>query len=277
MGSLAPSVFIDEREGHIAVRAYLDRSDSAERKYVSLASFAANDDTWAEFEDGWRSILQSGHIPTDYMHLKEAVHRQLGSPYSIRKGWKESDVWELIFRLVKFISGFDKNRLISHTCRVDMDAHKKLLQEGISVPSEIAICNTYVPRLNVHYFSKMVLEVHAGIENVELERGDLLHFIFDRNEPFYGPFKDEWNRELDMFERTGKFSPWALVDSVGEGSMKTTPGIQAADMLAWAMTREVGSLPDQSGTSLHYIIQQIAAGTSMEASESAMRKIWGKL
>jgi hypothetical protein len=44
----------------MSVTAYLDSSGKTNDPFVTLAAFAANDATWAEFKDGWQAILESG-------------------------------------------------------------------------------------------------------------------------------------------------------------------------------------------------------------------------
>lgn len=142
--------------------------------------------------------------------MVEAVHRKLGTTYSFLKGWDEAKAWALIIKLVQFSSSFDKRKLLSYSCVVDMDAWRKLKEEGLAVPSPIDICNTYCPRVIVWHYAQMVMEAMKGRDS-EIDRSSLLHFNFDRNEPFVGPFREEWNRELNQMEQNGgKFTcgPW---------------------------------------------------------------------
>ena len=76
-------------------------------------------------------------------------------------------------------------------------------------------------------------------------------------------------------ERTGKDSMWRLVDFVTEGSMQTTPGIQAADILAWGLNRENTAPEGHYGIGLADIVRKVTAGMSMHCDEAIMRKLYG--
>ena|ERR1035438_3388832 len=67
-------------------------------------------------------------------------------------------------------------------------------------------------------------------------------FFFDRGELFMKPFKKQWlaNRtplgeiSIDPSKRV-----WDLIENIEELDMHVTPPIQAADMVAWATTRDL--------------------------------------
>ena len=104
---------------------------------------------WAKFEAGWYEILRTAPSPIDYMHMKETMQGRRGGPFSDVKGWTQANAWELVFKLVKFMSEFDKTELLNFSCVVDMDDWRRLTTEGLSIPSEVGICNTYCCRVAV--------------------------------------------------------------------------------------------------------------------------------
>lgn len=273
MGLFAPYVLIDGRECFIAIRAYLDRSGLPASRFVSLAAFGAPDDVWAKFETGWYDILKSAPSRIDYMHMKEAMQRRHGTPFSQAKGWTQENAWTLVFRLVKFMSEFQRTELLNFSCVVDMEAWRKVTGEGVQLPSEIEICNTYCGKVAVAAAVNSLVMANEE-EVIDVRRKDLIHFIFDRSEPFFEKFKDEWNAGKNHAEKTGKFSPWQLVDSVTEGSMKTTPGIQAADILAWGLNRENTAPEGHYGTGLADILRKVTAGTYTYVDEDLLRKLF---
>jgi len=274
MGQCCPRVLINGRDFFIAIRAYIDRSGTSESGCVSLAAFGATDEVWGRFEKGWREILDTAPSRIEYMHMKEAMQRRRGGPFSHVKGWNQANAWTLVFKLVKFMAEFDKTELINFSCVVDMNAWRRLTAEGLSVPSEVDICNYYCIRPAVVATGQSVLMAKQS-DIVDVTYDDLIHFVFDRGEPFYEKFRAEWNAGMDEFERTGKYSMWRLVDSITEGNMKTTPGIQAADILAWSLNRENTAPEGHYGTGLADIMRRITAGTYMNADEAMMRWRWG--
>ncbi|MHB1021821.1 MAG: DUF3800 domain-containing protein [Acidobacteriaceae bacterium] len=272
MGKLSPRVLIGEQDVFMAIRTYIDRSGQAETRFVSLAAFGAPDDVWARFERGWADILTSAHSPITYMHMKEAMQRLPNTPFSHLKGWNQENAWTLVFKLAKFMSEFESTELINFSCVVNMDDWRKVHGEGVDIPSEIALCNAYVPRQAVATAAKSLLKANAGKHHIPLTPDDMIHIIFDRNEPFFAPFDAEWNAKKDEANRTGTFSPWLLVDSVGEGTMEMTPGIQAADILAWGLNRENTAPEGHYGTGLASILRNITAGTYIYVDEDVLRR-----
>ena len=81
------------------------------------------------------------------------------------------------------------------------------------------------------------------------------------------------NTKKDEANRAGIFSPWLLFDSVAEGTMTTTPGIQAADILAWGLNRENTAPEGHYGTGLANILRNITAGTYAYVDEKLIRKM----
>lgn len=63
-------------------------------------------------------------------------------------------------------------------------------------------------------------------------------YYFDQGEPFEPVFKAKWERETQRDKETGGYSIWSHIEEVGSRCMRKTPGLQVADMLAWASNRE---------------------------------------
>jgi Protein of unknown function (DUF3800) len=274
MGRLSPRVLISEKDVFIAIRAYIDRSGTASSGFVCLAAFGAPDDVWARFENGWAEILKSAPSLVTYMHMKEAMGRWPGTPFSYLKGWNQESAWTLVFKLAKFMSEFKNTELLNFSCVVNMSDWRKIHDdEGIDIPTEITFCNAYVPREAVKTAAISLLKANEGKQHIPLTPDDMIHVVFDRNEPFFEPFKDEWNAKKDEANRTGIASPWLLVDSVSEGTMETTPGIQAADILAWGLNRENTAPEGHYGTGLANILRNITAGTYAYVDEQMLRKM----
>jgi len=69
------------REGHIfvVVRSYFDGNKSEsdgrnrERRTLTLAGVVSDDDTWVEFERGWRELLESNLPKPEYVHMRELM------------------------------------------------------------------------------------------------------------------------------------------------------------------------------------------------------------
>jgi hypothetical protein len=267
-------LLIGGKDHFLAIRAYIDRSGQASSKFVSLAAFVATDDVWAKFESGWNRILKTASSSLTYMHMKEAMQRRAGTPFSRLKGWDQSSAWALVFELAKFMGSFLNTELLNFSCVVDMNDWRKVRAEGVNIPSEIALCNTYVPRCALTAAARSILNGNESTcGDIFLDSDELIYFIFDRNEPFFEPFRAEWKAEKDKAKASMVSSPWLLVGSVEERDMKATPGIQAADILAWALNRENTTPEGFYGTRLAEILRNITAGASMTIDENVLREI----
>jgi Protein of unknown function (DUF3800) len=253
----------------VAITAYLDSSGKHDDPFVTLAAFVADDGTWADFGAGWDEVLKSGFQEVSYIHMTEAVHRQPDTPFSYKLGWTRKHVWELVFKLAEYMNRFKGGFVTMHSCEVDMEAWRRLIKQGLPIPSEVDLCNRYVSEYIVGMFANKLLS-ESESETISLASDGLLSFIFDRNEPFIGPFSQKVNNEKDESERSRKASIWQLVDGITEDQMKSTPGLQAADILAWGVNRQNAAIEGKEGKHLAYILRQLVMCTWKEYDEAAM-------
>jgi hypothetical protein len=105
----------------------------------------------------------------------------------------------------------------------------------------------------------------------------MLNFVFDRNESFLDPFLEKVNNEKNKARDSGMHTIWQLVDTIVEGEMKTSPGLQAADILAWGLNRQNTASEGREGKYLAHILKQLVMCTWKEYDESTMRKEFARL
>lgn len=277
MGRFIPHVLISGKEIVVGVRAFLDRSGHRSQAYVTLAAFAGPDITWREFEDGWDKTLKLGFRPVPYFHLVEALGCRYKTPFSRALGWKREHAWELLGKLLVYISQFSGGRLTMHSCVIDMSAWNALAEAGRSLPSDVELCNRYVSEYIVGRFAQRVLQESNNQPVISLGAGELLNFVFDRNEEFYLPFRNFINDQKALAERSRKNSIWQFVDGVGEADMHRTPGIQAADILAWATNRENIAVEGEEGKHIAHILRQVVMSTRKEYDRITLEREFGAL
>ena len=254
----------------MAVKAYLDKSGQNSAPYVTLAAFVGSDWAWAEFESGWRDTLKTGFLPVPYMHMVEALGLRALTPFDRSLGWTRKHAWDLVGKLLVYMGQLERGRITMHSCVIDMNARRELTDSGCFIPSAIELCNRYVSGYIVALFAQKVLE-QAPAETVLIPTDDLLNFTFDRNEDFFEPFRKFVNEE----KRKGESTIWHLVDGVGEGEMKTTPGIQAADVLAWALNRENTVSEDEEGKHIAYLLHQVVMSTTKVYDRATLLREFG--
>lgn len=231
---------------------------------MTIAAFVGYDEIWQEFETGWAKILD-GHSPkAAYVHMKELVRLIKGFDWKL--GWTATKAFELVGKCLVYMSRVDKKRFRMFYCSIDLNAWSKLKMEGYPLPDPIEMCNEFCLKGILGWY----VEQHpSGVLNLP---EDSAHYFFDRDEVFEEPFRDQWNIGKSKFESVGEKSLWILIDEVSSADMKTVPGIQAADMLAWSVNREHTAAKELPGRYLEIMRKVIPAGAIVWDEKTMMRK-----
>jgi Protein of unknown function (DUF3800) len=230
LGKFVPTVHVRDGSLFIVLKSYFDKSGQEDSRWMTLGAVAAGDDVWSEIEHDWTGILMRHIPPATYMHLTEAVH--LRGEFARAKGWDDDKVFGLVTNCVDILSGALKTKYCHFSVTVDMQAYRKLLAEGYQMDSPAELCvDTCVMGIFDWYCHKY--------QGFDLEA----HYYFDIGEPFEPILKAKWERELEASERTETYSFWSHIKHIGPAQMRTTPGIQVADMLAWATNRDLLEFP----------------------------------
>ena len=259
----------------MGIRAFLDRSGQRQSDFATLAGFAGPISTWAEFDRGWKVVLTTGFRPVPYFHVVEALGLRPRSPFDRGLGWERRHIWDLLAKLIVYMGEYSKGRLTMHSCVIHMDAWRKLSASGVVIPSEVDLCNRYVSDGIVALFARKILEEHSDESEIQLHTEDLLSFEFDRNEPFLGPFRELINRRKEEAETVGVSTIWHLVDGINEGNMKCMPGLQAADIFAWAINRENTVAEGEDGKYIAHLLRQVVMSFTKEYDRSALLNEFG--
>jgi hypothetical protein len=263
IGRSCARINVGKDEILIALRAYLDSSGKLENEYLTLAAFAASEEMWGKFETDWQAILD-GHTPkAEYVHMREIAH-QVGG-FDRKFGWNDENAFGLANKCLVYMSNLDKKRFRMFYCAVDLKAWHKLKAETYPLPSPIELCNQFCPRgVMFWWFDKYP-------EMIDPNK-DSFKFFFDKGEYFKRPFEDEWIAETKIAEEQGKWSIWQRIEQVSEVEMKKVPGVQAADILAWAVNREQTTAAGKKGTMLRHIMMQVIPAYSVVWDETKFRK-----
>jgi hypothetical protein len=128
------------------------------------------------------------------------------------------------------MSRIDKKSIRVFYCAIDLRAWHKLRAETYPIPEPVDMCNRYCSeRIMAWYLQDGVID----------ENGNTFQYFFDKCEYFKKPFEDKWKAETSRSEKTGIWNPWNLVEQVAAVDMKKVPGVQAADIIAWGVNREI--------------------------------------
>ena len=217
----------DGSELLIAMKCYFDGSEGQDTKgdtWVTLAGLAALDRSWAGFESAWGRMLHKRYPIAPYIHMSQIVSGD--DPFERVNGWTKEKVLSLVSDAIDLIQSRDS--IHSFSCRVNLSARERIMNEGHSV---------YDPeRLCAEMCSAIVLDwsVKHKLESV--------YMFFDRGERFMKQFKDQWlsNRTpLRQVASDPSKRVWDIIANIIDADKEREPALQAADMIAWATTRDL--------------------------------------
>jgi hypothetical protein len=250
----------------IALESYFDGSKDGgnweDSRYVTLAAFAAEDGIWADFNEGWQAVLDADHQrpKAAYCHMRE-VKNPDSTEFNWRKGWNQHKAGLFCGELMMFMQKMDKKKFHMFAATVDMEAHRKLRAEGINLPNGADIAAEIVAFVvlgwYLHHFPGIISDAH---------------FFFDSEEPFEEIVKNRWNTERNNFlDPFAMREIWQLIKTVASKEMKKTPGLQAADLLAWSSNRNLTVDEGDFGKYYHYFLKEIIANHWTFIDEEKLR------
>ncbi|HZL26303.1 MAG TPA: DUF3800 domain-containing protein [Acidobacteriaceae bacterium] len=255
----------------MAIRAYLDGSGKPHEKRLTLAAFAAQDGIWAQMENDWRAVLNAHPLRPQYIHMKELC--PLKGEFSRDKGWTQEASFGLLNQMLMFLQVFDKQEFQMYYCTIDLEARRKLIVEGYTIPSAVDICNQYCSEVVLKAHMKMTLD-----RNPDAREAEEMVFVFDNGEDFFHPFCKKWEREVKRFRKDKGWNPWNIITDVHTTTrMKDLPGLQAVDVLAWCVNREHTVEEGTAGKMHAHILRQIVSQYYIVFDEDMLRQKYGRV
>jgi hypothetical protein len=247
----------------ISLRAYFDSSGQVKDRYMTLAAFVANEEMWKQFETDWNKIL-GDHCPkAPYVHMRELVHQRDGFDSSL--GWTNDSAFGLSNKCLVYMSHLDKKRFRMVYSAVDLEAWRKLRAETYQLPDPVDLC---VETCQLGIFG-WYMQTYPDILDLHADRIDV---FFDQGEPFKGAFEKRWREEKKESRRAGKsWDSWRMISRISTVDMRQVPGVQAADVLAWAVNRDAGK-SEGKGKYLRHIMHQVIPATFAVWDEAKLRK-----
>lgn len=247
----------------IGLRAYLDSSGKLENDYMTLAAVAAPDKTWENFDTEWDKILRNHTPPAAYIHMRELSYQTEG--FDRKLGWNDSNAFGLASQCVGFMSSQDKLRFRMFYCTIDLRAYRKLTAESYQLPRPVDICNDSCSTGILAWYMNLYPDL------IEPQK-DTLRYFFDVNEPFKSPFEKKWRKETTEARKRGGWSIYQRIDEVATVDMRTVPGIQAADIIAWAVNREHTTQPGAKAKFMAHILRHVVPSLHVSWDEKKMRE-----
>jgi len=232
LGKMSAVSLVPESAVFFVLKTYFDKSNDEQKPTMTLACVAGTDSMWKEIDGGWVEILGRHDPPAAYWHTFEAVHFQ--GIYAREKGWDETKVAGLMNTLFSYLQVVGtREKYAQFTCTLDMNAYRKLHDEGyqMEAPPEL-LANACLDRIIQWYLFEY--------KGIDLES----QLFFDTGEPFEPIIHAKWEQEIEDSKRTGIFGKWSHIKYVGTAPHWITPGIQVADLAAWANSRESNEFVD---------------------------------
>jgi hypothetical protein len=126
-----------------------------------------------------------------------------------------------------YAQDLDKKRFRTFTVSVDMEAFRDLESQGALLPDVYELCVYTSPQQVLRWYADSLNDVFP----------EKIHYFFDQGEKFKGRFEARWNRGRKAKHNVS--THWHLISTVTTAIAKETPGIQLADLCAWARHRSL--------------------------------------
>jgi hypothetical protein len=193
-------------------------------EWLTLGGFAATDATWATIDKQWKSMLRDRYPIAPYVHMTDLITGN--DPFERKAGWTDCKVEGLVSDIQTLLGSIPTSNLCAFACSIDMKARKRLIAEGYQITDPAVICaENGIGRLLKWYDDRHPLE--------------LAHLFYDQNEPFIRSIRRRWLKVVGNKKLVTDELFWGRIANVQPVCMHDTPGIQAADVVAWAFTRRI--------------------------------------
>lgn len=230
----------------IAMKAWCDGSGNrGSSDFLVLGGVVAEDSLWAQVDDKWKEIRLSRTPSAPYLHMKEL--RAKSGAFSHKLGWNDKGREAYLRDCLMYAQTLDKERFRTFCCTVDMRHYRSLERRGALLPSPIAICNHFVPY--------KIFRWH--LDSINVCKSPELFYYFDQNEPFIKPFKNLVAGNQTLFQPNIPSNPWDLIVDTLPVDMRKYPGVQLADLIAWAQFRKLTKDAKEPYANLHIFTEGV--------------------
>ena len=199
----------------VRARAFFDESVSDDPPgYFGVAGFVGSDDQWSVFERLWKDALETTGAP--YLHMREFAH----SREAFTK-WKDDEA--------------RREQLMASVVAAVLQSELTAVGSAIRVRDFDALTEEQRMRLQSPYFC-CLQDVLFGFARTTFDENPevAVHVTGDRNTQY----EDRAKKLHSTLRQNG--APFAnLSDELNFADMPQTYGLQAADLLAYEMVKEL--------------------------------------
>jgi hypothetical protein len=220
------------------MNCYFDGSvGGSSDEWLTLGGMIATDRTWGTFERDWQAMLSDRDPIAPYIHMTDLVTGN--GVFESKFGWTQTKAEKLVLDAEELLISINPNTMCAFTCSVDTAARKRLRREGYAVSDPAVICaENGLGRLLGWYTEK--------------HRVELVYAFYDQNEPFIKSIRTRWLRhEAKMRKKLiADDLLWGRIANVQPVNMRTTPQVQACDIISWSSNRRLMARPGDKWTTL---------------------------
>jgi hypothetical protein len=204
-----------------ALKGYFDESGDehdARHAALSVAGYVGDTTSWPAFEERWRDVLREFDVP--YLHMRELQHRR-GAFAAWTRGDPKSDVREASF-LGKLAGAIGEAGLEPFGAVISLSGLRRFNAEtaaGLDAKA-LAIygCVLDIRRRHAHDTIKIVFDrMDAGSATIDLAKDCAA------SDSYYPDARN--------------FPVCRILPKEGPEGSRNTPGLQAADFLAWEVRK----------------------------------------
>ncbi|MEO8502367.1 MAG: hypothetical protein ABI609_00570 [Acidobacteriota bacterium] len=217
----------------VAITGYFDSSEG-ESGRITLAGYLASPDTWAAFDRTWDEVPRIFSPPSQYLHMVDAM--ALRNEFARANGWSGILVDALLRQLLHrcflpfALDVPDGPSLLKLYCTIERDEWLRACAGAPNLKNygRAGVCARFIAGVAVHRLPQAEGEPEGF-------RSGYLELVFDQGEPFKRQVELACQRAARC--APGQRGPLSLVSVIREANMRQTPGLQAADYLAWLVNR----------------------------------------
>lgn len=209
------------------MNCYFDGSvGGTSNEWLTLGGLIATDAAWGSFESDWKAMLNDRDPIAPYVHMAELIHGD--EPFDTQSGWDHKKREKLVWDAASVLCRVPTGALCAFGCAVDKQARERLHAEGYAVSRPAVICAEIgLGNLLGWYTEKHMVET--------------AYVFYDQNEPFIKSIRTRWLKHEALIRKRRIITDlvWGSIGDVQDVNMRTSPQIQASDVIAWSFTRRL--------------------------------------
>lgn len=213
------------------LRFYGDESGAHGKGTYLIAGYLATSENWEHFKALWTEKL-AGPRHVDY--FKRGANYHGDKPFD---GWSESEREAKLDAMVSVFDGFG-GAIVEISSVISWDDYKVAMTGGIAAvfPNPYYFCLHGVVSSVIRWIQK------AQIDNPGIETG--AEFVFDQQD---GHEAGALHHYATVYKQFPELQPMMLGCNFRDD--KVTPGLQAADLIAWQIHRDIIKPPQDGDVS----------------------------